>query len=98
MVKKITKKTTSRIKARIRKNREIINRKITNFFDWIKGAELIELTECNISEDPVRPELDNEFRTNYGRKILITFLNGSKVQNSSSLPNVILTKIQLDLN
>jgi hypothetical protein len=69
MVKKITKKTTSRIKARIRKNREIINRKITNFFDWIKGAELIELTECNTSEDPVRPELDNEFRTNYGRKI-----------------------------
>lgn len=69
MVKKITKKTTSRIKARIRKNRQIINRKITNFFDWIKGAELIELTECNTSEDPVRPELDNEFRSNYGRKI-----------------------------
>jgi len=69
MVKKITKESTSRIKARIRKSRQIINKKINNFFDWIKGAELIELAECNTSEDPVRPELDNEFRSNYGRKI-----------------------------
>jgi hypothetical protein len=35
----------------------------------VKGAELIELKECNPSEDPVRPELDNKFRTGYGRKI-----------------------------
>ena len=34
-----------------------------------KGAELIKLTECETSKDPVRPELDNEFRTSYGRKI-----------------------------
>lgn len=58
-----------RIKARIRKNRQIINKKIDNFFDWIKGAKLIELNECNTSEDPVRPQLDNKFRTSYGRKI-----------------------------
>ena len=38
-------------------------------FDWIKGAELIELKECDTSKDPVRPELDNDFRTSYGRKI-----------------------------
>ena len=43
--------------------------KIENFFDWIKGAKLVELKECNIDEDPVRPELDNNFRTSYGRKI-----------------------------
>ena len=24
---------------------------------------------CNVKEDPVRPELDNKFRTSYGRKI-----------------------------
>ena len=30
---------------------------------------LVVLNECDISEDPVRPELDNEFRTGYGRKI-----------------------------
>jgi len=40
-----------------------------NFFDWVKGAELIELKECNTQEDPIRPELDNVFRRSYGRKI-----------------------------
>ena len=58
-----------RIKARIRKNKQIIGKNIGNFFDWIKGAELVELKKCNISEDPVRPELSNEFRTSDGRKI-----------------------------
>ena len=46
-----------------------VKEKISDFFDWIKGAELIELNSCNIKEDPVRPELDIEFRTSYGRKI-----------------------------
>ena len=68
IIEKNNKKKT-RIKARIRKNRQIINKKINNFFDWVKGAELVSLKECNTSEDPVRPELDNEFRTSYGRKI-----------------------------
>ena len=27
------------------------------------------MNECITSEDPVRPELDNKFRTSYGRKI-----------------------------
>ena len=58
-----------RIKARIRKNKQIFKKEINNFFDWIKGAELIILNECNTSEDPVRPELNNEFRNSYGRKI-----------------------------
>ena len=34
-----------------------------------KGAEIVELKQCEIKKDPVRPELDNEFRTSYGRKI-----------------------------
>ena len=46
-----------------------VKEKIENFFDWIKGAELIELNTCNIKEDPVRPELDIKFRTSFGRKI-----------------------------
>ena len=66
---KIKKKFNPRIKARIRKNRQIIGKKFDNFFDWIKGAELVELKECDITEDPVRPELDNTFRRSYGRKI-----------------------------
>ena len=58
-----------RFKARIRKNKQILKKEIKNFFIWIKGAELVSLRECNTSEDPVRPELNNEFRTSYGRKI-----------------------------
>ena len=46
-----------------------IKEKLENFFDWIKGAELVELKTCNIKEDPVRPELDVNFRTSHGRKI-----------------------------
>ena len=63
------KKYNTRIKARIRKNRQAINKGINDFFLWIKGAKLVNLKECNINEDPVRPELNNEFRTSYGRKI-----------------------------
>ena len=66
---KKTKKFKPRIKARIRKNKQLLNKNINNFFDWVKGAELIELKKCNIDEDPVRPELDNVFRRSYGRKI-----------------------------
>ena len=58
-----------RIKARLSKNRQVLSKNIDNFFGWIKGAKLVELQECNTEEDPVRPELDNEFRTGYGRKI-----------------------------
>jgi len=63
------KKINPRIKARLRKNRQILSKNIDNFFGWVKGAKLVELKECNIEEDPVRPELDNNFRTGYGRKI-----------------------------
>ena len=66
---KKTKKFKPRFKARIRKNKQIIGKNIHSFFDWIKGAELVELKKCNTSEDPVRPELDNVFRRSYGRKI-----------------------------
>ena len=58
-----------RIKARLRKGKIDLKKNVQNFFGWIKGAKLIELKECDISKDPVRPELDNEFRTSYGRKI-----------------------------
>ena len=69
MRENLKKKFNPRIKARIRKNKQIINKNIDTFFDWVKGAELIELKNCNTEEDPVRPELDNVFRRSYGRKI-----------------------------
>ena len=40
-----------------------------DFFNWIKKTELVELNEINQEDDPVRPELDNTFRTTKGRKI-----------------------------
>ena len=63
------KKFNPRIKARLRKNRQALSKNIDNFFGWVKGAKLVELKECNPEEDPVRPELDNKFRTGFGRKI-----------------------------
>ena len=65
----LKKKFNPRIKARIRKNKQIFAKNIDGFFEWIKGAELVELKECDTKEDPVRPELDNVFRRSYGRKI-----------------------------
>ena len=69
MIKILNKKFKPRIKARIRKNRQTLSKNLDNFFEWVKGAELVELKSCNTDEDPVRPELNNEFRTGYGRKI-----------------------------
>ena len=57
-----TKRFKPRIKARIRKNKHLITKNINNLFDWVKGAQLIELKKCITDEDPVRPELDNTFR------------------------------------
>ena len=65
----MVKKFSRNIKARIIKGKKNLNKNLKNFFDWVKGAELVELKECEISKDPVRPELDNIFRTSYGRKI-----------------------------
>ena len=55
-------------KLNILKRRKI-DKKLDNLFNWIKGAELVELKTCNIAEDPVRPELDVVFRRSYGRRI-----------------------------
>ena len=63
------KKIKNRITARFRKGKRDIKKNIGNFFEWIKGAELVELKECDFEKDPVRPELNNEFRTSFGRKI-----------------------------
>lgn len=42
---------------------------IDNFFKWVKGTELVELDDIDVSEDPVRPELSLGFRITHGRKI-----------------------------
>lgn len=42
---------------------------INDFFKWVKGTELVELDDIDVSEDPVRPELTLGFRITDGRKI-----------------------------
>ena len=78
-----TKDLNKKIKNKFEKNKKNFNKvkenienKLKNFFDWVKGAELVELEKCDTSDDPVRPELSNDFRTSYGRKIF-----GVKFQN-----------------
>ncbi|MDA7573537.1 hypothetical protein N8745_04670 [Candidatus Pelagibacter sp.] len=70
IIKKKVKNEINTIKRKIEilKKRQV-KKKINSFFEWIKGAELVELKSCNIKEDPVRPELDVVFRRSYGRKI-----------------------------
>ena len=46
-----------------------IRNRIDGFYKWVKGTELVELEDIDVTEDPVRPELDLKFRTSYGRKI-----------------------------
>ena len=56
---------------------KIFKYKFQPFFDWIKGAEFGEIERINPADDPILPELDNQFRTTHGRKIF-----GLKYKNS----------------
>ena len=40
-----------------------------DFFKWIKKTELVQLSKINPEDDPIRPQLSNQFRTSQGRKI-----------------------------
>jgi hypothetical protein len=42
---------------------------VSDFFKWVKGTELVELDDIDVTEDPVRPELTLGFRIMHGRKI-----------------------------
>ena len=48
---------------------KIVQDKIKDYFRWVKGTELVELDNIDVSEDPVRPELTLGFRILHGRKI-----------------------------
>jgi hypothetical protein len=48
---------------------ELFKRKLDDFFKWVKGTELVELDDLDVSEDPVRPELTLGWRKAHGRKI-----------------------------
>ena len=48
---------------------KIYKDKLNDFFKWVKGTELVELDDIDVSEDPVRPELTLGWRITNGRKI-----------------------------
>ena len=48
---------------------KILKDSVNDFFKWVKGTELVELDDIDVSEDPVRPELTLGFRITHGRKI-----------------------------
>ncbi len=48
--------------------KSIFNFNLTDF-SWIKTSKFIELDNIDVSEDPVRPELDVKWRTSHDRKI-----------------------------
>ena len=68
-IKKSVKNVKKKFKERTIKSKKDIKKNFKDLFGWVRGAKLVELKECEISNDPVRPELDNIFRTSYGRKI-----------------------------
>ena len=42
---------------------KILKDNINDFFKWVKGTELVELDDIDVSENPVRPELNMKFHT-----------------------------------
>jgi len=48
---------------------KIFKSKLSDFYKWVKGTELVELDDIDVSEDPVRPELTLGWRITKGRKI-----------------------------
>ncbi len=48
---------------------KILKDSVNDFFKWVKGTELVELDNIDVSEDPVRPELTLGFRITNDRKI-----------------------------
>lgn len=71
---------------------------VDDFFKWVKGTELVELDDIDVSEDPVRPELTLGFRITHGRKIF-----GLKYENeieaivcTAACPEVPFTVREMD--
>ena len=44
---------------------------VDDFFKWVKGTELVELDDIDVSEDPVRPELTLGFRITNVERYLV---------------------------
>ena len=69
-----------RIKARIRKNKQIFKKEIKNFFEWVSGAELVNLKECNTNEDLYNQKTVN---VKYEQKCYCKKCNGYRLNNNA---------------
>ena len=47
-----------------------------DFWSWTEKTELVQLDKINPEDDPIRPQLSNQFRTSQGRKIFGLKYNG----------------------
>ena len=72
---------------------KILKDNINDFFKWVKGTELVELDDIDVSEDPVRPELTLGFRISHDRKIFGLKYNNEivKIGGPVSSQGIILT-------
>ena len=52
-------KKKTRLKARLRKSKTDLNKNLRNLFEWVKGAEIIELEECKTEKDPIKKGIKN---------------------------------------
>jgi len=77
----VYKKIISRnLKARIKKSKRDLDKNLKNFFEWVKGAELVELKECETEKDPVRPELNNELEIVMEGKFMVLSIKTKYMQ------------------
>ena len=56
-------------------------------FDWLNKATLVELTDVDISKDPVRPELDIKFRGKWLEVLGCGMVHENVLKNVSINPN-----------
>ena len=81
------------------KSMKIFKSKLSDFYKWVKGTELVELDDIDVSEDPVRPELTLGWRITKGRKIYgLKFNNEIEVIICIAYTNDVPTSIkELDI-
>ena len=77
---------------------QTVKNKIENLFDWIKGAELVELSSCNVDEDPVKYSLLKEGASPEIISKNLAELKANKVSNNIHDALVLGADSVIDLN
>ena len=77
-------------KAKIVKNKTDLKTNIKNFFDWVKGAELVELEKCNMDVERITiyVNLIRESLKKFNEYTLSVELSKSEFEHLKSLFNI----------